>query len=77
MEMGGRASVEERNESTILVGQNSNRLDLTASNMTQELFRRCVCRDVSKIDGAAGTRHPTVTHVQHWLIAAKGSPTEA
>lgn len=53
VEMGGGAAVEEGNESTVLVGQEPDRFDLTTSYVAKNLLRGGLRRDVAQIDRPA------------------------
>lgn len=53
MEVGRRAAVQERDERAVLVGEKPDRLDLSASDVAENLFRRSLWWDVTKVDSPA------------------------
>lgn len=55
VEVGSRAGIQEGNEGAVLVGQESDRLNLTTAHVAQDLLGRGVLRDVSEVDRTAGT----------------------
>jgi len=63
MEVRSRASVQEGNESTVLVWQKSDRLNLTTAHVSENLFGRRLRRNVSQVNGPAGTRNKTRGHL--------------
>ena len=75
MEVGCRAAVQERDERTVLVGKKPHRLDLSASDVAKDLFRRSLWWDVTKVDGSArsGDKPGRDTH---GLVAAERAVRE-
>lgn len=53
VEVGGSIGIEERDEGAVLVGEKADRLNLAATDVTQNLLGRRVRRNVSKVDGSA------------------------
>ncbi len=77
MEMRSRTSIQERDESTVLVRQHSYRLDLSTSDMAEKLLSRSIGWNVTKIDSTTGASHPSWSGLHHGLVLAESRATEA
>jgi hypothetical protein len=62
VEVSSRASIEEWNESTVLVRQETDRLDLTTSNMTKNLLSNSVRGNITQVDSSASSCNDTRAH---------------
>lgn len=49
VEVGGGAGVKERDKGAVLVGKKTHRLDLAAADVSENLFGRCVRRNVAQV----------------------------
>lgn len=56
VEMGGRGAVQEGDEGAVLVGEETDGLDLSGTNVAQDLLGGGLGRDVSEVDGAGAAR---------------------
>lgn len=57
MEVGSRRAVQEGDEGAVLIRQESDRLNRTGTNMSEDFLRRSLIRDIAQIDGPRRPRH--------------------
>lgn len=62
VEVSGRGGVQERDEGAVLIGKKTDRLDLTAANVAQNLLGRSVRGNVAQVHSSTGTSHKTRCH---------------
>lgn len=65
VEVSSRGAIQERDESTVLVWQKTNRLNLSRADMTEDLLSSCFSWDVSKVHGSRGSRDNSRSS-NHW-----------